>query len=103
MKKFLTVSLVGVIFLMTAGTASAHWGGRYGFGVSIGPPIVVPAPPPPVYYRGYYPPPYYYGPGYYGPGYYGPSNRTWVPGRWEWRMGPYGWERAWIPGYWEYR
>jgi hypothetical protein len=54
--------------------------------------------PPPVYYRGYYSPPSYYGPDYY----YNDPYRVWVPGYWENRWTPYGWERIWIPGYWQY-
>jgi hypothetical protein len=26
-----------------------------------------------------------------------------VPGYWDYRQGPYGWERIWIPGHWEWR
>jgi hypothetical protein len=26
-----------------------------------------------------------------------------VPGYWDYRRGPYGWERVWIPGHWQWR
>jgi hypothetical protein len=25
-----------------------------------------------------------------------------VPGYWEERWSPYGWEKVWVPGYWRY-
>jgi hypothetical protein len=50
---------------------------------------------PPVYYRSYYPP--YRAYPSYGYGY-----RVWVPGYWEERWTPYGWESVWVPGYWRY-
>lgn len=89
MKKLMILSLVLLIVFMITGPAWA-WHHR-GFGVFIGPPVVLA---PPVYYGGYYAPYSYYGPGYY----YGP--RVWIPGHWEQRWTPYGWQRFWLPGYW---
>lgn len=106
MKKFLIMGVLLLVILLSAGQASA-WHRpahhrHFGFGIIIGPPIILP-PPPPIYYRDYYPPYGYYGPGYYGPpGYYDYGRRVWIPGHWEDRWTPYGWDRVWIPGYWEY-
>ena len=97
MKKFIMISLVLLVIFLTSGSALAwHRHHRGHFGIFIAPPPIWIAPPP-VYYRGYYPPPGYYPPDYYEP------YRVWVPGHWEERGTPYGWERIWIPGYWEYR
>jgi hypothetical protein len=94
MKKNLIATIVLAVLLLTTGVASAH--GRFGFGIFIAPPIFVA--PAPVYP---YPYPYHYRPYRdYGP--YDHSYREWVPGYWEERWGPYGWERAWVPGYWRY-
>ena len=98
MRKFLIISIVLITIFLVTGAASAwyrpHRHHHYGFGVFIGPPVIWA---PPLYYRyPYYPdysPPY----GYYNYGY-----RVWVPGHWEERWTPYGWERVWIPGYWRY-
>ena len=96
MKKILMVGVILMVIFVMAGSASA-WGrgfhGGFGgprFGVFIGPPAVWG---PPAYYRAY-PPPYPY---------YNYDNRVWIPGHWENRQTPYGWERAWVPGYWQYR
>ena len=94
MKKILVLSVVLVVIFLVSGSALA-WGrpyyrGGFGFGISIGPPVIA-APP---YYGGYYAPNSYYGPGYYN-GY-----RPWVAGHWERRWTPYGWQRYWVPGYW---
>jgi hypothetical protein len=97
MKKVLMICIVFLVILLTIGSASAWHRHPYSnLRLFIGPPVVWV--PPPVYYRGYYPPYDYVGPGYYEYGY-----RVWVPGYWEERWTPYGWERVWIPGYWEYR
>jgi hypothetical protein len=94
MKKILMIGMVSLIILLAAGPASAwrgHPRGHSHFGVFFGPPVIY-FTPPPVYYR------YYYPPDYYDPGY-----RVWVPGYWDYRETPYGWERIWIPGHWEWR
>lgn len=97
MKKLLMISLILLAIFLTSGPASAWHGRSRGyFGVFIAPPPIVIGPPA-YYYRGYYPPPSYY------PRYYYEPYRVWVPGHWEDRWTPYGWERVWIPGYWEYR
>jgi hypothetical protein len=97
MKKFLIIGLTLLAIFFASESAQAH---RWGFGVVIAPPLFLP-PPPGIYYRGYYPPPgYYYGPNYYY--YYNDPYRVWVPGHWEDRQTPNGWERVWIPGYWRY-
>jgi len=100
MKKIFIFSLVLLALSLAAGPASAGSSSYFQFGVILGPPFFY-FPPPPVYYAPppayYWPPPYYYG------GYYPPSYRVWVPGYWDYRRTPYGWERAWIPGHWEWR
>jgi len=98
MKKLtlVAISLILLTLFLSSGPALA-WRGHGHFGPFVAPPPFW-AGPPAVYYRGYYPPPGYYGPDYY----YGPS-RVWIPGHWEDRWTPSGWQRAWIPGYWEYR
>ncbi len=100
MKKLLMITLIILAIFLSSGSASAWYrpyGGFGHFGVFIAPPPIWVAPPP-IYYRGYYSPPSYYGPDYY----YNAPYRGWVPGHWENRRTPYGWERAWIPGYWQY-
>ena len=96
MKRFIVFSLILLAIFLSSGSAFA-WRGYGHFGVFIAPPPIWVAPPP-VYYRGYYSPPSYYGPDYY----YNDPYRVWVPGYWENRWTPYGWERIWIPGYWQY-
>jgi hypothetical protein len=98
MKKFLIFSLIFLAIFLTSGAALAWHGGFRGhFGIFIAPPPIVIGPPA-IYFRGYYPRPGYYGPDYY----YNDPYRVWVPGHWEKRWTPYGWERVWIPGYWQY-
>ncbi len=97
MKKIIMISLILLVIFLSSGSAFAH---RIHFRGWIGPHIFLPPPPivfspPGVYFRGYYPPPAYYEP-YYEP------HRVWVPGHWEERQTPYGWERVWVPGYWRY-
>jgi hypothetical protein len=92
------ISLIILAIFLSSGSAFAWFRPYYGhFGVFIASPPIWVAPPP-VYYRGYYPPPSYYGQDYY----YNDPYRVWVPGYWENRWTPYGWERIWIPGYWQY-
>jgi hypothetical protein len=96
MKKliFIAITLIGIAILLSSGPAFAWRGHGHGrFGVFIAPPLLLP--PPAVFFRGYYPPPSYYGPGYYNDPY-----RAWVPGHWDQRWTPYGWQRIWVPGYW---
>ncbi len=83
------ISLVLVAIFLWSGQALAWHRGH--FGIFIGPRLWVG--PPAFYSPGYYPPPVYYSSPY----------RAWVPGHWESRWTPYGWQRAWIPGYWAYR
>ena len=98
MKKFIVISLILLTIFLSSGSALAWRGHSHGhFGVFIAPPPIWVGPPA-YYYPRYYPPPSYYGPDYY----YAPS-RVWIPGHWEDRWAPHGWERVWIPGYWEYR
>jgi hypothetical protein len=98
MKKTIITTLILLAILLSSGSAFAWYRHSPGhFGIFITPPPVWVAPPA-VYYRGYYPQPSYYGPGYY----YDYPDRVWVPGYWEQRWTPYGWERVWIPGYWQY-
>ena len=100
MRKFFIIISIFFIFLLTIDIAQAWHKYPYrhhyrDFGIYIGPPVIVIAPP--IYYRWYYPP-YPYHPSYdcrYG-------YRVWVPGHWEERWTPYGWERVWVPGYWRY-
>lgn len=103
MKKMLVVALVLAILVLSVGPASAWYDRRSHprshshFGVFIGPPVILLPPPPPVryyYYRSYPPRDYYEDDRY---------DRVWVPGHWEYRDGPYGWERVWVPGHWEWR
>lgn len=127
MKKFLLIGLLLIVLVATLEPASAwtrHGSGHgyrhgsahgyghgyrhgYGyyprgysnFGVFIGPPaIFVPPPLPPLryYYYDSYPPDRYYD-------YYEQGDRVWVPGYYEYRRTPYGWQRVWIPGHWEWR
>jgi hypothetical protein len=94
MKKALIIGLVLLILALTVGPVLAwrgHPRGHSHFGFFIGPPVFF-VPPPTVYPR------YYYPPEYYDPGY-----RVWVPGYWDYRDTPYGWERVWIPSHWEWR
>jgi len=95
MKKLLIISLIllGIFSGIFLSSGSAFAWHRGHFGVFIGPPRVWVGPPA-VYYRGYYPP-------YYGPDYYSGPSRYWVPGHWESRWTPYGWQRFWVPGYWQ--
>jgi hypothetical protein len=96
MKKLIMISLILLAIFLSSGSALAwhrHFHGYGHFGIFIAPPPLWIPPPPAIYYRGYYPPPAYYGP-YYEP------YRAWVPGHWEERQTPYGWERIWVPGYW---
>ncbi len=94
MKKVLLICIVLLITLLAVGQALA-WRGHprvYShFGIFIGPPVFF-VPPLSVYPR------YYYPPNYYDSGY-----RVWVPGHWDYRDTPYGWERLWIRGHWEWR
>ena len=94
MKKILMISLILIGIFLSSGSAFAWHGGFGHFGVFIAPPPVFVGPPA-VYYRGYYPP-------YYGPDYYSGPSRYWVPGHWDSRWTPYGWQRACVPGYWQY-
>lgn len=100
MKKILVISLTLLVILLTTGVASAwhrhHFSHRHHshFGVFIGSPFVLIGPP--VYHRPYYP--YYRA---YPPEGYG--YQVWVPGYWEERWTPHGWEKVWVPGYWRYR
>ena len=92
------IAMILLIVLITVGSASAwhrYPGGPHRhFGVFIGPPVIyLPPPPPFIRYHYYYPPYDYTHPGY----------RVWVPGYWDCRWTPYGWERVWIPGHWEWR
>ena len=98
MKKLIIImTLILLTVFLSSGVALARGGHFRGhFGVFIAPPPIWIGPPA-IIHRGYYPPPSYYPP----PNYYEP-NRVWVPGHWEERWSPYGWERAWIPGYWQY-
>ncbi len=96
MKKpiIIMISLVLLTLFLSSGSALAWHRGHFR--------IVLPPPPfwvgpPAVYYPRYYPAPNYYPPGYYAP------YRVWVPGHWEDRWTPSGWQRIWLPGYWEYR
>jgi hypothetical protein len=93
------ILLILMVFLITTDIASArgryHHGPSHRSGFYIGPPSIWVAPP--VYYRPYYPSYRAYPPDYYGYGY-----RVWVPGYWEERWTPYGWEKVWVPGYWRY-
>jgi len=101
MRKSILILLILISFLLMTDIASArdrrsyYHGYSHSQGIYIGPPAVWISPPP--YYRTYYPPYQYYPPDYYGY-----SNRVWVPGYWEERWTPYGWERVWVPGYWRY-
>ena len=100
MKKLIMISLILLAIFLLSESAFAwrdHYRGHGHFGGFIAPPPIWVAPPP-VYFRGYYPSPSYYGSDYY----YNDPYRAWVPGHWENRWTPYGWERAWIPGYWQY-
>jgi hypothetical protein len=100
MKKLITIiiSLILLTLFLSSGSALAWRGHSRGhFGVFIAPPPIWVGPPA-YYHPGYFPPPSDYGPDYY----YGPS-RVWIPGHWEDRWAPHGWERVWIPGYWDYR
>ncbi|MBS0641978.1 MAG: hypothetical protein U1E70_00245 [Acetobacteraceae bacterium] len=82
--------LVAVGLTVAPQHAHAWWRGGVGYGVVIGPPVVV-APPPPVYVA---PPVVYAAPPpvvYAQPRYYAPRP-VWVPGHW--RRG------YWVPGHW---
>ena len=93
MKKIIMISLILLTIFLLSGSASAWHGHHRGhFGIFFAPPPIWVAPPP-VYYRGYYP----------GPDYYYEPYRVWIPGHWEERWTPNGWQNVWIPGYWEYR
>lgn len=95
MKKLLLMSLIvlGVVSGIALSSESAF--ARHGhFGIFIAPPPFWLGPPA-VYFRGYYGPDY-------GPDYYSGPSRYWVPGHWESRWTPYGWQRVWVPGYWHY-
>jgi len=98
MKKLIIImTLILLTVFLSSGVALARGGHFHShFGIFIAPPPIWIGPPA-IIHRGYYPPPSYYPP----PNYYEP-NRVWVPGHWEERWSPYGWERAWIPGYWQY-
>jgi hypothetical protein len=106
MKTFLLIGLVLMVLALPVEPASAwyrhgyrggyHPHGHSNFWVFIGAPVILVPPPPPVqyyYYRSYPPNDYYE---------YDRSDRVWAPGHWEYRSGPYGWERDWIPGHWEW-
>ncbi len=99
MKKILLTSLILLTIFVTFESALAwHRPPRGHFKVIIPPPPLFLVPPV-IYYRGYFPPPN----SYRSPDYYDDeSYRVWVPGHWEERWGPYGWERVWIPGHWRY-
>jgi len=93
MKKLLILAMVLLVLLLAAGPASAwrgHPRGHSHFGIFVAPPVFF-GPPPLVYPR------------YYAPQYYDPAYRVWVPGYWDYRDTPYGWERVWMPGHWEWR
>jgi hypothetical protein len=99
-KKVFIFSLVILTLLLSTSPVFAWHRGHHHSGVFIGPPFFFFAPPP-IYIA---PPPFYYlPPPYYYDGYYSRDYRVWVPGYWDYRRAPYGWERAWIPGHWEYR
>ncbi len=99
MKKILFILLILITFLLISGVASArdrypyHHRHPYRSEIYISPPAIWIAPP--VYYRPYYSPYRDYPPTPYG-------YRVWVPGYWEERWTPYGWEKVWVPGYWRY-
>ncbi len=93
MKTIMIITLISLTIFLTFGSAIAwHRHARSHFGIIIAPPPILIGPPV-IYYRGYYPPPSYY---------YSEPYRVWIPGHWEERWGPYGWERVWIPGHWRY-
>jgi hypothetical protein len=97
-KLIIMMTLILLTVFLSSGSALAwrgHSRGHGHFGIFIAPPPIWIGPPA-IIYRGYYPPPYHYPPNYYEP------DRVWVPGHWEERQGPYGWEKVWIPGYWQY-
>lgn len=99
MRKILLTLLILISFLIITDFASARdrrlYPHRHPYhsGIYIRPPALLI--PPPVYYRSYYP--HYRAYPYYEYGY-----RVWVPGYWEERWTPYGWESVWVPGYWRY-
>jgi hypothetical protein len=97
MKKLIIImTLILLTVFLSSGPALAWRGHSHGhFGIFIAPPPIWIGPPV-IIHRGYYPPPDPYPPNYYEP------NRVWVPGHWEERWAPYGWEKVWIPGYWQY-
>jgi hypothetical protein len=102
MRRSILILLILISFLITTDIASARDGRHYYHGPSyrsgfyISPPVIRIAPP--VHYRPYYPSYRIYPPAdYYEYGY-----KVWVPGYWEERWMPYGWERVWVPGYWRY-
>ncbi|MGQ9509719.1 MAG: hypothetical protein ACUVTN_10015 [Thermodesulfobacteriota bacterium] len=103
-RKVINLSLFFLILFSSMGVASAwerhsHWRPHFhiGFQIILPPPPPILLYPPVVIYREYSPSYYYDGPRYYREGY-----REWVPGHWEERWTPYGWERIWVPGHWRY-
>jgi hypothetical protein len=101
MKRIVLIGTLLLVFVLTAGTASARV--ILGPGWPFLPPIIAPPvieAPPPAYYPnpyGYYSYPDTYGYYSYPYGYYG--SRAWGPGYW----GHGGRGRARIPGHWRYR
>jgi len=110
MKRIVLIGTLLLVFILTAGAASARIILPPGWPFL--PPIIAPPvieAPPPAYYPnpygyysypypyGYYSYPYPYGYYSYPYGYYG--SRAWGPGYW----GHGGRGRARIPGYWRYR
>jgi hypothetical protein len=102
--RLLAISLLILLILLISAHLASAWDRYYhyrphshfSFRVIVPPPVLLP-PPPPIVFRGYY---YYEEPRYYGDGC---EYREWVPGHWEERWTPYGWERVWVPGHWRYR
>ena len=101
MKRIVLIGTLLLVFVLTAGTASARV--IFGPGFHFLPPIIAPrviVAPPPAYYPnpyGYYSYPDTYGYYSYPYGYYG--FRAWGPGYWD--HGGRG--RARIKGHWRYR
>lgn len=97
-KRILIISvLIFILLFFSKNTFSWHRHPRhyFSFGIVFAPPPIVIGPPV-IYWNYYMPPP----PKVYEPPYYICPNRVWVPGYWEERWTPYGWERVWVPGYW---
>jgi len=105
MKRMIFIVLILISFLIVTHNAMAgdrrpySYRPSHPFSVYIGPPAVWVAPP--FYFRSYSPS-YRINPYDYDDYYRCGSYRVWVPGYWEERWTPYGWEKVWIPGYWRY-